>query len=119
MPRLAIVCHYDSSHDFISGHPPGELLRRWGDRLLTTHLSDNNGIMDDHYHPGEGCIDWDLVQETIPGDRYSGSKILEVVPQNSENMSAEQFVNTAYRRASELRKKLGQELPAGDALPRA
>jgi sugar phosphate isomerase/epimerase len=97
---------YDSSHDFISGHPPGELLRRWGDRLLTTHLSDNNGINDDHYLPGEGCIDWDLIQEAFPGDRYPGSIMLEVVPQNNENMSVEQFVRAAYRKALGLRKKL-------------
>ena len=99
---------YDSSHDFISGHSPCELLRKWGDRLLTTHFSDNNGKDDDHYLPGDGSIDWDVVQDAFPGDRYSGSIMLEVVPQNSGIIPAEQFVHTAFGRASELRKKIGQ-----------
>jgi hypothetical protein len=42
--------------------------------------------------------------------------MLEVVPQNSDGIPPEQFVRTAYRRASELQKKLGQQSHAGDAL---
>jgi sugar phosphate isomerase/epimerase len=45
---------YDSSHDFISGHSSCTLLKKWGGRLVTTHLSDNNGTNDDHYLPGDG-----------------------------------------------------------------
>ncbi|MBI4765317.1 MAG: sugar phosphate isomerase/epimerase [Deltaproteobacteria bacterium] len=105
---------YDSSHDFISGHSPCELLRKWGDRLLTTHLSDNNGRNDDHYLPGDGCIDWELVRDAFPGDRYSGSIMLEVVPQNFEHIPAEQFVCTAFKRASEMREKLGQQSFGGN-----
>jgi sugar phosphate isomerase/epimerase len=106
---------YDSSHDFISGHSPCTLLKKWGGRLVTTHFSDNNGTNDDHYLPGDGRIDWNLVQDAFPKTQYSGSIMLEVVPQDSDDIQPEQFVRTAYRRASELQKKLGQQRQAGDA----
>lgn len=110
---------YDSSHDFISGHSPCTLLRKWGGCLVTTHLSDNNGISDDHYLPGDGRIDWDVVRDTFPKAQYLGALMLEVVPQSSEGIAPEQFVRTAYDRALDLRRKLGYQRHASDALPRA
>ncbi len=43
---------YDSSHDFLHADHPTDILRRWGDRLAYTHLSDNDGTRDCHWIPG-------------------------------------------------------------------
>jgi len=116
--RYVGLC-YDSSHDFISGHSPCRLLKKWGDRLVTTHLSDNNGTNDDHYLPGDGRIDWDMVQDAFPTSQYSGALMLEVVPQTIAGITPEHFAQTAYSRALDLHRKLGQQCHAGHALPRA
>ncbi|MBU1699185.1 MAG: sugar phosphate isomerase/epimerase [Candidatus Eisenbacteria bacterium] len=116
--RHLALC-YDSSHDFISGHPPCALLRKWGYRLVTTHLSDNNGVTDDHYLPGDGRIDWDIIQDAFPKTQYSGALMLEVVPQTGEVPAPEQFTRMAYSRALDQRSKIGLRGPADDAPPRA
>ncbi|MDD5704978.1 MAG: sugar phosphate isomerase/epimerase [Kiritimatiellae bacterium] len=110
---------YDSSHDFISGHSPCALLKKWGGRLMTTHLSDNNGINDDHYLPGDGRIDWDVVEDAFPKTNYSGALLLEVVPRMGDGMKPEQFVRAAFSRAELLREKIGQLNSAGDVSQRA
>lgn len=55
---------YDSSHENMSGEP-FHLLRRYYNRIETTHLSDNLGVRDDHLPPGEGKIDWESLAELI------------------------------------------------------
>lgn len=42
-----------------------ELLSRVGSRMIGVHLHDVRGI-DDHYAPGIGDLDWDLVARNIP-----------------------------------------------------
>jgi len=108
---------YDSSHDFISGQVPCRLLRQWGTRLVTTHLSDNHGVNDDHYLPGEGSIDWDLVQTAFPRAQYTGALMLEVVPEDSGAMPPEEFVRLAYGKALEMRARLGDDRSATAAEP--
>ncbi len=108
---------YDSSHDFISGDSPCRLLAKWGGRLVTTHLSDNDGINDDHFLPGDGRVDWSVVQDAFPKAQYSGALMLEVVPKPTEAVTPEQFTQKAYSRALDLRKKLGQQRQAGEATP--
>ena len=48
---------YDSSHENMSGRS-FEILRKYHERITTTHLSDNHGQSDEHLIPGEGNIDW-------------------------------------------------------------
>jgi sugar phosphate isomerase/epimerase len=110
---------YDSSHDFISGNSPCRLLREWGSRLVTTHFSDNNGVNDDHFLPGNGRVNWDVVRDAFPRIQYSGALMLEVVPRPNDNMTPVQFTQTAHARALNLGRILGQQRHAGDGLPRA
>jgi sugar phosphate isomerase/epimerase len=44
-----------------------EWLSRFGSRMIGVHLHDVRGI-DDHYAPGIGDLDWDLVARNIPKD---------------------------------------------------
>jgi sugar phosphate isomerase/epimerase len=103
-PHLGLC--YDSSHDFLYGVPPGSILKKWGHRLVTTHFSDNQGKRDDHWLPGEGTVDWELIKSCFPSDTYSGTFLLEVFPQSENAMSAQDFLNTAFQRAISLGQQL-------------
>lgn len=98
---------YDSSHDFLAGMTRGAILERWRDRLVTTHLSDNNGEYDDHALPWDGSVDWEAIADRFPKKTYSGPILLEVYPQNGDRRTPEEFLHTAYERAVRLRDKLG------------
>jgi sugar phosphate isomerase/epimerase len=98
---------YDSSHDFLFGMTRGTILAKWRDRLVTTHLSDNNGEYDDHALPWDGKVDWEIVADCFPSETYSGPIMLEVYPQNGDRRTPEEFLTAAYERAVRLREKLG------------
>jgi sugar phosphate isomerase/epimerase len=103
-PHLGLC--YDSSHDFLYGTPPGSILQRWGQRLVTTHFSDNQGKRDDHWLPGEGTVNWDIIRTCFPSETYSGTLHLEVFPRPGQEMSAQDFLNSAYQRAMSLAQQL-------------
>ncbi len=71
---------YDSSHDFLYSPEPLALLRRWGHLLLATHISDNDGLLDRHWVPGEGTIPWGRVKESFPVASFGGYLTLEIFP---------------------------------------
>ncbi|MHC4565992.1 MAG: sugar phosphate isomerase/epimerase family protein [Planctomycetota bacterium] len=97
---------YDSSHDFLQGQSRGAILGKWGPLLVTTHLSDNKGKNDDHLLPEDGQIDWSIVADAFPAATYAGPLMLEVYPQDSSALAAEDFLHIAYERAVRLRKVL-------------
>lgn len=97
---------YDTSHDFLYSVTPGLLLERWGHRLLATHLADNDGLLDRHWLPGTGTIDWYAVQHNFPLRSYGGSLTLEVLPEDKERESAAEFVEAAYGAVQWLTKIL-------------
>lgn len=54
-PRLRLC--YDTGHE--NTYTPGtDILARFGDRLATTHIHDNDGSSDEHHIIGEGNIDF-------------------------------------------------------------
>lgn len=88
---------YDTSHDFLYSPKPGELLERWGNRLLVTHLGDNDGVFDRHWLPGLGVIDWKEIAHWLPIKSYKGSLMLEVFSKDQEKESASAFMASAYQ----------------------
>ena len=86
---------YDSSHDFMHASHPTAILRRWGGRLVYTHLSDNDGTRDCHWVPGRGTIDWTAVAAAMPARRPLPLS-LEVVPVDAAAQSAEAFLIEAH-----------------------
>jgi sugar phosphate isomerase/epimerase len=97
---------YDSSHDFLEGQSKGDILKKWGHLLATTHLSDNKGENDDHLVPEDGQIDWSIIANAFPTTTYAGPLMLEVYPEDPDNLAAEYFLGVAYERAVRLRKVL-------------
>jgi sugar phosphate isomerase/epimerase len=90
---------YDSSHDWIYSKERTSVLRKHGHRLSAVHFSDNDGMVDRHWLPGEGVIDWNRISEAFPQE-YIGVLSLEVIPSRRNRPSkAENFLAMAYERA--------------------
>ncbi|HOM83602.1 MAG TPA: sugar phosphate isomerase/epimerase family protein [Armatimonadota bacterium] len=49
-----------------------EAVRRLGSRLITTHLSDYDGVDEKHWLPGQGVIDWGALLEAFDATGYTG-----------------------------------------------
>lgn len=96
---------YDSSHDWLYSSDKEFILRKCGNRLLCTHLSDNDGIKDRHWLPQQGHIDWQLVKQLLPRT-YSGVISLEVTASNTQQhtMTPQQYLDEAYRKVAGLFK---------------
>ena len=95
---------YDSSHDNLTAQPL-KLLRDHGHRLLTTHISDNQGEKDDHMLPYEGSFVWDDFCRVFAGINFRGIFLLEVEMRESAFKSVEAFLSEAFRRGQALRDR--------------
>ena len=105
---------YDSGHDF-SSPGPLEFPGRFGPRVLTTHLHDNDGRSDQHRLPFDGTGDWRKAIGALYSAGYAGPLCLEVQAGVYEPyLDAEAFLARAYRAASRLRGMLegGERFPA-------
>lgn len=114
---------WDSGHEMCYNHSQ-DLLSKYGDRLIMTHLNDNLGISnfdgkicwtdDLHLLPFDGIADWDYNV-----DRLKKSQRLDILnfelnikskPDRHDNdvyeeMSLEQYFNEAYKRACKIAYK--------------
>lgn len=115
---------WDSGHEMCYNHS-ADLLGKYGDRLIMTHINDNLGISrydgetywtdDLHLLPFDGVADWDY-----NGARLARAKHLEYLnfelsiyskPGRHENdcyeaMSLEQYFTEAYKRACRVAYKM-------------
>lgn len=91
---------YDSSHNRIYGQNKLELLNKTSRRLVTTHLSDNDGNKDRHWLPGEGIIDWPGLTRIFSQIQYDKYLTLEVYPTELQlQQTPETFLSQAYQSA--------------------
>ncbi len=98
---------FDSSHHFLSDKQNFSLFENFGERLVTTHLSDNDGLADRHWLPGHGIIDWSMVAKHFPAG-YQGCLTLEAYPTAEEREeSPEIFLERALQKIKYLRDRLG------------
>ena len=65
------VNHVNLSGDLL------ECIRATAGSVLTTHLSDNDGVRERHWLPGRGVIPWPDVLAALHGGGYSGPLIYE------------------------------------------
>ncbi len=91
---------YDSGHEHVQG-TCFRMLERFGDRLLTFHLHDNNGA-DIHVLPYEGTIPWDRFGTALQGLPYRGNLLLEVDIRHSQFQNPAEFLAQAKARAEAL-----------------
>ncbi len=86
---------YDSSHDWIQGQSRGTFLEEWKDKLLCTHLSDNNGKEDKHWIPGNGEVNWEKIMPSIVNSQI-GSITMELLSSKVKIEDPREYLKTAY-----------------------
>ena len=67
----------DTSHANMQGIAMAEAVRQCGDKLIATHISDNDGSGDQHRTPGYGNVDWKAGIAAMREIRYEGIFNLE------------------------------------------
>lgn len=95
---------FDTSHNHLyNKNNSFKLMTKYEERLLCLHLSDNNGLTDDHWLPYEGQIDWQHFVRNFP-KRYKGILHLEVLARYKDEK--EDFLQKAY----EIIKRLEEDI---------
>lgn len=97
---------FDTSHDNLYSDPKFSLLEKYHDRLMCFHISDNDGLRDDHWLPRQGKVDWDAFAHKVPKE-YKGILNLEVLPKE-KGMAEEAFLREAYGAIKEIERKIHQ-----------
>lgn len=77
-PRVA-VC-WDFGHAHLAGMDQCESLRQVGQRLKSTHFSDNHGQRDEHLLPFYGDIDWEPILQTLKEIGFDLDVTFEITP---------------------------------------
>jgi len=57
---------------------PREFIEKIGKHIITTHLSDNNGVEEQHWLIGDGCIDWAEQIALLAACGYDGRYLFEI-----------------------------------------
>ena len=75
------IC-FDSSHANVTKLDMSQAIHECGDRLLATHISDNDGSGDQHKLPFNGNIDWESVVSAMKDIGYGCLFNLEIPGEN-------------------------------------
>ena len=112
LPEYHGYC-WDCGHN-LCYTPMEDMMAKYGDRLLCTHIHDNRGITrpgdvdyrdDLHLLPFDGNLDWEWFAEKIKTSDYDGVLTLELSLKSKDeysNIPLQEFFNDAYRRAQKL-----------------
>jgi len=92
---------YDSSHENMSGSPR-HLLESYYDRIVTTHLSDNHGLSDEHLIPGDGNIDWPGLRQWLDKTPGFTRVLFEVGTGDKLNEPVDDFIKRAADAAAAI-----------------
>lgn len=71
------IC-FDTSHANVTGLDPEIAIEQCADKLLATHISDNDGSSDQHKIPFNGNIDWFKVVSSLKSIGYKAAFNLEI-----------------------------------------
>ena len=77
--NLGICIDIGHAHQSVDAgrHPIANYLERYAGQLEHLHLHDNGGILDEHWLPGEGSVDWDQVLAALHKIGYGGTAVFE------------------------------------------
>lgn len=92
---------YDSCHH-ANYASEDDLLGKYGNRLMALHLHDNGGEREQHQLPFDGYIDWETVMSKIALTEYKGATTLEPMNWGYEDISIQDFLIRAHRKALQL-----------------
>lgn len=110
----------DTGHEMCYNYSK-DLLAKYGDKLIATHINDNLGISrqdgntfwtdDLHLLPFDGCADWEFFAKRLNRHGYNGFLTFELTraskPNRHENdkymkMTTEEYIAEAYSRACRI-----------------
>ncbi len=80
-PQLGI--NLDTGHIFFQREPVHTAIYKLKERILGTHICDNDGLVDDHWIPPKGKIEWMKVLKALKTVGYTGTLDLEVNVSNN------------------------------------
>ena len=69
------IC-FDVNHLFAESHY--DFIKKAGKYIITMHISDNDGIQERHFEPGDGVLDWHLISSEMDKIAYDGTMICEL-----------------------------------------
>ena len=94
---------YDAGHEACRGYGY-EFLPLVGDRLICTHIHDNDMIDDLHLIPFDGKIDWQRVMQQLKECHYQGPLTLELrYGKFYEGVSETEFLHKSFDAVKRLR----------------
>ena len=103
---------YDSGHEHGYGQYPGtDLLEKFGDRLVTVHLHDNDATDDQHLMPFNGTASWDVIMARLKKTGYKGDLLFENGATDAEIKiyTPEQYLDETMTRAVKLYNKMNEK----------
>jgi sugar phosphate isomerase/epimerase len=74
----AMGINFDPSHTFPVGDFPNITVHRLGRHIRHLHVSDNDGVTNVHWRPGEGKIDWRAMFAALKEVGYDGVVSIEL-----------------------------------------
>lgn len=69
------IC-FDVNHLFAESHL--DFIKNAGKYIITMHISDNDGIQERHFEPGDGVLDWHTIFTEMDKIGYDGTMICEL-----------------------------------------
>lgn len=101
-PKFIGLC-YDSGHGNIGGKGL-ENLNTVKERLISLHLHDNNGSVDQHNPVFTGTIDWKKLAKIISSSPYKKFLTFEIVMKLPDVNAEKLFLKSTYKNGLELLK---------------
>ncbi|MGQ9468782.1 MAG: sugar phosphate isomerase/epimerase family protein [Nitrososphaerales archaeon] len=84
--RIRLKIAFDTGHAHV-GALVNEFVSKLSDNFIIIHVSDNNGIKDEHLGIGDGSIDWDSFTNQIMRVDFRGIYIVESVEKPYESIA--------------------------------
>ena len=102
----SVGLNIDTGHANLGDMNPAKAIQAARPLLITTHIQDNYGKVDDHLPPGLGVIDWPSVVAALKEVGYSGVYMVEIsdCPPNREP-DAPVDIQAAYDNLARLVKR--------------
>ena len=101
------VAHVGFCYDVGHGNcytPDVRYLNRIGDRLICTHVHDNDGASDQHLLPFDAALDFDLLARELAECGYEGDLTLEInYAKYADRISKREYMQRAFDAASRLK----------------
>ena len=97
----AVFC-YDSGHQNC-WNPDIDILNKYGPRLRSLHLNDNDSTDDQHLLPFEGTLNWEYTMKKIAQTGYSGTISMETENVGYEKLTPYEFLSILFERAKILK----------------